>query len=181
MKGKRLYEYAREGLELPEEIKSRSITVESFDIIKWTHDHEWEEPKNLSTLESSKSVLQEQISLNNDDLENNLSESDYNTQISNNLSNNNDIKEQPSSDNENPPIFKKAPAVKFRIVASSGTYIRSLIHDLGIFLGSAAHIVELVRSRQGNFRLNENTIDWLKFQNGNWENDFLNAINQKIT
>lgn len=47
-----------------------------------------------------------------------------------------------------PPFFK------LRIHCSSGTYIRTIIHDLGKHLGSAAYVRELCRMRQGLFTLN---------------------------
>lgn len=39
------------------------------------------------------------------------------------------------------------------MTVSSGTYVRSIVHDLGIALGSAAHVVKLTRTRQGEFVL----------------------------
>lgn len=45
--------------------------------------------------------------------------------------------------------------LRFRVVCSSGTYIRSLAHDLGQALGVGAHLVRLVRTRVGEFTLAE--------------------------
>ncbi|KTW29665.1 tRNA pseudouridine(55) synthase [Pneumocystis carinii B80] len=180
MRGKRLYEYSREGIELPEEIKYRPVVVDSFNIIKWTHDHNWKEPcdDDDNNIDISSNILQEQEAMDNKDEKCNLSKSTDEIKISDNLFNDIDSKEEKSS-NTILSTKKKAPAVKFRIVASSGTYIRSLIHDLAISLDSAAHIVELIRCRQGKYILNQNTIDWSKFQNGDWENDFIKAISSK--
>ncbi|QSL64835.1 hypothetical protein MERGE_002139 [Pneumocystis wakefieldiae] len=172
MKGKRLYQYLREGIELPEEIKPRPVLIDSFNIIKWTHDHHWGEPKTDDTKDISTEILQEERTTNYEREECNSFKSSSEIQISDNLSND-DNKEEKSGIIS---IEKKAPAVKFRIVASSGTYIRSLIHDLAVSLDSAAHIVELVRCRQGKYILNINTIEWSKFENGDWEKDFLEAI-----
>lgn len=47
-----------------------------------------------------------------------------------------------------PPFFKTA------VHCSSGTYIRSIVHDLGQHLGSAAYVRELCRTKQGPFTLN---------------------------
>lgn len=52
------------------------------------------------------------------------------------------------------------PIFKIRVECGSGTYIRSLIHDIGKELGSAAHVVELKRLQQGNFILKKNTLEW---------------------
>ncbi|WP_111682358.1 tRNA pseudouridine(55) synthase TruB [Winogradskyella tangerina] len=43
--------------------------------------------------------------------------------------------------------------LKFRVVCSKGTYIRSLAHDFGKALDSGAHLSELRRTRIGNFKV----------------------------
>lgn len=43
------------------------------------------------------------------------------------------------------------------IKCSKGTYIRSIAHDLGQQLGVGAHLIKLVRTQAGNFRV-ENTV-----------------------
>ena len=47
------------------------------------------------------------------------------------------------------------PRMKFRVVCSPGTYIRSLAHDLGQRLGCGAHLTSLRRTRSGDFRIVE--------------------------
>lgn len=47
------------------------------------------------------------------------------------------------------------PEVKFRVVCSRGTYIRSLARDLGELLGTGAHLSELCRTRIGPYRLED--------------------------
>jgi tRNA pseudouridine55 synthase len=49
------------------------------------------------------------------------------------------------------------PSVIFRIICSSGTYVRTLINDLGLLLGTFATAVELERTRIGEYTL-ENAI-----------------------
>lgn len=44
---------------------------------------------------------------------------------------------------------------KFKCTVSKGTYIRSLIRDIGESLGTCAVMSELVRTRQGKFSINE--------------------------
>ncbi|NNE77716.1 MAG: tRNA pseudouridine(55) synthase TruB [Pricia sp.] len=46
------------------------------------------------------------------------------------------------------------PDVKFRVVCSKGTYIRSLAHDLGLLLNSGGHLSELRRTKIGDFNVN---------------------------
>jgi tRNA pseudouridine55 synthase len=45
--------------------------------------------------------------------------------------------------------------LKFRVVCSKGTYIRSLAHDFGKALNSGAHLSELRRTRIGDFRVED--------------------------
>lgn len=45
------------------------------------------------------------------------------------------------------------PEVDFRIVCSKGTYIRSLVSDFGKQLNNGAYLSKLVRTRSGNFLL----------------------------
>ncbi|ALD20346.1 tRNA pseudouridine(55) synthase TruB [Hymenobacter sp. DG25A] len=47
------------------------------------------------------------------------------------------------------------PEVDFRVVCSKGTYIRSLARDFGAALGSGAHLTKLVRTRIGEYRLED--------------------------
>ncbi|MFN0049997.1 MAG: tRNA pseudouridine(55) synthase TruB [Cytophagales bacterium] len=59
------------------------------------------------------------------------------------------------------------PKVEFRVVCSKGTYIRSLVHDLGKKLNSGAYMSALRRTRIGAFRVENaqsvaNFIDQIK-------------------
>lgn len=45
--------------------------------------------------------------------------------------------------------------LKFRVVCSKGTYIRSLAHDFGKALNSGAHLSELRRTRIGDFKVDD--------------------------
>jgi tRNA pseudouridine55 synthase len=47
------------------------------------------------------------------------------------------------------------PLIEFRVGCSSGTYIRSLAHDLGRRLGCGAFLSELTRTAVGNYRLDD--------------------------
>jgi tRNA pseudouridine55 synthase len=46
---------------------------------------------------------------------------------------------------------------KFSIECASGTYIRSLAHDMGAALGCGAHLAEIVRTAVGEFTLDQAT------------------------
>ncbi|MGK2863593.1 MAG: tRNA pseudouridine(55) synthase TruB [Chitinophagaceae bacterium] len=47
------------------------------------------------------------------------------------------------------------PLVYFRVVCSTGTYIRSLAHDVGKALGCGAYLSSLCRTRIGEFRIED--------------------------
>ncbi|HTS43046.1 MAG TPA: tRNA pseudouridine(55) synthase TruB [Puia sp.] len=47
------------------------------------------------------------------------------------------------------------PTVYFRVVCSTGTYIRSLANDMGIALGCGAHLSSLCRTRIGSLTLDQ--------------------------
>lgn len=47
------------------------------------------------------------------------------------------------------------PSVRFTVVCSKGTYIRSLANDLGASLGCGAYLAELRRTRIGAWRVEE--------------------------
>lgn len=61
------------------------------------------------------------------------------------------------------------PIVHFRVVCSTGTYIRSLANDLGAALNCGGHLSSLCRTRIGEFTLHqsrnmEETERWIKEQ-----------------
>lgn len=55
------------------------------------------------------------------------------------------------------------PVVHFRVVCSTGTYIRSLAHDFGKALGCGAYLGSLCRTRIGSYRL-EDAMDIGEFE-----------------
>lgn len=71
------------------------------------------------------------------------------------------------------------PDISVEIYCSSGTYVRSLAHDLGAALGCGAYLNELRRTKSGRFSLRQAaTLDELKtsFENGDWYNFLIPAI-----
>lgn len=47
------------------------------------------------------------------------------------------------------------PYLTIHVKCSKGTYVRSIAHDLGAMLGCGAHLVELQRTRSGNFSIDQ--------------------------
>lgn len=61
----------------------------------------------------------------------------------------------PPPDPDTPPPWddKGPPAARIRMTVTSGFYVRSFCHDIGMKVGSTAMMAELCRSRQGDFVL----------------------------
>lgn len=51
------------------------------------------------------------------------------------------------------------PLVKFRIQCSKGFYVRTYAHEIGEKLGCGAHLVQLCRTKSGNFSLGQ-AVSW---------------------
>lgn len=47
------------------------------------------------------------------------------------------------------------PMLEINVTCSKGTYVRSLAHDIGQFLGCGAHLFELTRTRSGSFKIDD--------------------------
>ena len=52
-------------------------------------------------------------------------------------------------------VKAELPVVHFRVVCSTGTYIRSLANDFGAWLGCGGYLSKLCRTRIGNFLLED--------------------------
>jgi tRNA pseudouridine55 synthase len=65
------------------------------------------------------------------------------------------------------PTVKGPPACKIRMTVTSGFYVRSLCHDLGAAVGSAALMAELERTRQGDFEVGgKNCLEYSDLEKG---------------
>jgi len=129
MDGKPLYEYARSGTPLPRKIEKRPVTVHSLEIEEWLgNDHDFRYPEQVLS-EEQKQALEKTLKSVQED-----------ARVV-------DEPEEPAEDGRAPTAFV------LRMRVSGGTYVRSVVHDLGHAVGSAAHVVTLTRSRQGRFTL----------------------------
>ncbi|KAI6118872.1 pseudouridine synthase [Pisolithus croceorrhizus] len=125
MDGKPLYEYARRGIPLPRPIEKRKVTVHSLELVSWLgSDHSYCWPEKQFTPEEKEAMVKALGSVEEGPV----------------------IKDEPESANDRPPA-----AFVLSMKVSGGTYVRSIVHDLGHALGSAAHVVTLTRVRQGRF------------------------------
>ncbi|KAF7338231.1 Dihydrodipicolinate synthetase [Mycena venus] len=129
MDGRPLYEYARKGIPLPRPIEARKATVHSLELVEWkdsAHDFRWP----AQTFSEEEKQAMEKALQGAGETAGVLEE-----------------KAEIPEDDEAPTAF----VLKMRV--SSGTYVRSIVHDLAHELGSAGHVVTLCRTRQGRFAL----------------------------
>jgi tRNA pseudouridine55 synthase len=163
MDGRPLYEYARKGIPLPRPIEKRPVNVYSLDLQTFQHSQQHTELLQRSDLNAvskssgsghsytppAKVFTQEERDALRKMLHSASAEEEFPS-----------LETPPKEEKypeSTPPIFK------IRVACSGGTYIRNIAHDMGIALGSAAHIVKLERVKQGDWSL-ERAIDWEIFQ-----------------
>jgi len=129
MDGMPLYDYARKGIPLPRPIEQRKVTVHSLELIEWKgSDHLFRWPEKQFSAEETAAMEKALGSVEETVL----------------------VKDDPE-----PPGPDGAPsAFVLKMKVSGGTYVRSMVHDIGHAVGSAGHVVTLTRTRQGRFTLN---------------------------
>ncbi|KAL5635385.1 hypothetical protein ACGC1H_004242 [Rhizoctonia solani] len=155
MDGKPLYEYARENKPLPRPIEARACTVHELVLERWipaaktsddTDGHHYTFPENELTEEQRTSMKQiKDLVLK---AEADAHPSEEQAAVTNALR-----QATPPPTSADQPDPSGPPAFVLRMVVSSGTYVRSIVHDIGMALGSAAHVVTLTRTRQGKYNL----------------------------
>ena len=129
MDGKPLYEYARKGIPLPRPIEKRKVTVHELELVEWKgSEHSYRYPEKKFTEDQKKAI---EVALSS-------------------VEQAAEVKDEPEQE---VPDTQAPTAFVLRMKVSGGTYVRSIVHDLGHALGSAAHVVTLTRTRQGRFAL----------------------------
>ena len=215
MDGKRLYEYAREGKEVPREIEERPVEVKELEIIEWldggTHEqklpNEDAEPEEKEVAEKvlhfspsttdpvadgntsppnaqeASMVLSAKRKRSPHDRDNRATankkqpsaQSDKDTAAPTFESVENSEQYSPSASHTPGLDCKRSehrtqdtgpPAIKLRMTVTSGFYVRSLAHDIGEAVGSLACMSALVRTRQGNYELGRNVLEYKDVEKG---------------
>lgn len=163
MDGKRLFEYAREGIPLPRPIEARDVTVHELRLVEWLPEdkHTYRAP-DMEVSEEYKQVYERMRKIAGRD-----HTFDTTKPAASDGAEATEGAEQPKTENAEPeskestsaeasadaPASEHPAAFTLEMTVSSGTYVRSIIHDLGAACGSAAHVVRLIRTRQGQFSL----------------------------
>jgi tRNA pseudouridine55 synthase len=189
MNGKRLYEYAREGKPLPVEIKARPVSTVSLELTDFTFEHDYTFPeeapqeekvtvaaleKQLDSETAAAAAAEEVVGEKRQrSVEAEVEAQDENVpkkmkadEVADVASESAVPAEAPAEAPAETPAAPTKPegkpcVVTLRMTVTSGFYVRSLIHDLGKALGSEAHMVKLVRTRQSDFEIGtESVLEW---------------------
>lgn len=156
--GIKLYDYARSGKELPRELESRDVQVTECTLLDFyeagQHDFRYpaeqaseEEKLTASKLmagaEATKKLLAERAP----------KPKPYDIQKDNQMPRDQKtaLHTHPLPTQEVEPA--QAPAARVRLTVSSGFYVRSFAHDLGISSGSLSTMASLSRTRQAQFTI----------------------------
>lgn len=168
--GMPLYEYARKGLPLPRAIKARDVVIHEFVI----HDEFGVdllfEPRKLET-DSDGKTLASMLALN---LTLNDSELVFSEEFMSNVGvpeSEKVTKIKPRMLAEDAPPRDQLPVFGATATVGSGTYIRSLLSDLGRAVESSAHMVALKRTKQADWEVGVNTFklsDFMERDEGIW-------------
>lgn len=194
--GKRLFEYARENLPLPRPIEPRKVTIHELRLVDWLEPgkHHFKEPEREVPPED-KALVGRVLDMagRKEGQTDTFKEADANdsapTQESNARSTatptwkklpTTSASDAAGSETENVAAEGNEagpPAFVLEMTVSSGTYVRSIVHDLAIAAGSAAHVQTLTRTRQGEWSIDTpstaatdestvrgNCIDWKVFE-----------------
>ncbi|KAI9831331.1 MAG: hypothetical protein M1819_005105 [Sarea resinae] len=218
VQGKRLYEYAREGKEVPVEIQERPVEVLELEILEWWDGGEHEYTWPTEEAETEEKVVAEQVlhleekaekgekaekaevqsataaaaaastSTSTSAQKRPLSETETGEEgvasssatdtappakrhQAEPSSDTTPLPSQPQQQQQQPPVTAspppktnptqaQPPALRLRLTSTSGFYVRSLCHDLGLAVDSLAIMSELTRTRQGDFELGRNVLEY---------------------
>lgn len=172
MDGKPLYEYARSNTPLPRPIPPRKVTVHSLELLRFANgdEHTYEYPKEELEEDKKKELerLEKMVKEGRTTVpsEEDVAQGDEDATTSAPAEANTSeagpsgalhvpypcLRCSPSLDQADSTV-SRPPIVEIHLTVSSGTYIRSIVHDIGLALGSVAHVVKLTRTRQGEFVL----------------------------
>ncbi|KAF1815328.1 pseudouridine synthase, partial [Eremomyces bilateralis CBS 781.70] len=198
--GKRMYEYAREGKELPREIVERPVEVIELEVVEWmeggTHDFKYpEEEADAETKKAAEALIGSGLDRADDGKDGEVKEKSSGQEehqekdshaegdptdptittlpedttdptIKTPLPEAGDSTSAAAQATPETPEQSAPPAVKLRMTVTSGFYVRSLCHNLAEAVGSLGMMSALVRSRQGDFELGKNVVEYEEFEKG---------------
>ena len=183
VQGKPLYQYAREGKEVPIEIEERPVEVHSLEMVEWidgsTHGYDWpaeeaaEEEKVIvdKVLHQDADVGAKRKRERDGAVEGEHEPSPKRTKSSPEpkpveKSEADDSTSPTTHHSPTPKSLCPAPACRLRMTVTSGFYVRSLAHDLGAAVDSLSLMSSLVRTRQADFELGKNVLEYSDLAKG---------------
>lgn len=141
--GKRLFDYAREGKDLPRPIQRRDIVVSRLELVAWqpAGEHRYvAASQECSDEERALAVRARRLA--------GLDEEEEAAAAA--AAAPGDEEAQPNKIHGDERDVAPA-AFTLDMTVSSGTYVRSIVHDVGVRARSAAYVVKLTRIRQGKW------------------------------
>ncbi|SPO24576.1 related to tRNA pseudouridine synthase B [Ustilago trichophora] len=162
--GKRLFEYARENLPLPRPIEPRKVTIHELRLVDWLESgkHRFKEPEREVPAEDKALVgrVLDMAGRKEGQTDTVKEETDDNVESADAPATASSWKRLPTSKDAPTETESQStegdagpPAFVLEMTVSSGTYVRSIVHDLAIAAGSAAHVQTLTRTRQGEWSI----------------------------
>lgn len=177
--GMKAYDYARSGKELPRELTARDMKVDECSLIDWyepgEHDYRWPAEEVSS---EEKAIFGKLVDKTKDVTANETPIQPHKSEPRHEPVEEIQVQTQPQgsvtaktadSTGDDHRAWKaqqhthdltglsdmaaSAPAARIRLTVSSGFYVRSFAHDLGLSCGSYGTMAELVRSRQGAYSI----------------------------
>ncbi|CAR26814.1 hypothetical protein ZYGR_0I00860 [Zygosaccharomyces rouxii] len=160
MDGKPLHEYAREGKPLPRAIEPRQVTVYDLqvmnDSLTKSHDYPLMRPSGeaIETLQKlNASMLDDTLYFSKEYCEKQGWDNEE-ARVEKPIP----LTEQESEEIEKQGDKYRAPLLHFKSKVSSGTYIRSLISDIGKAMMSSCYMVKLIRVQQKDWSLESQNV-----------------------
>lgn len=161
MEGKPLYEYARENKPLPKPIEARECEI--TQLTAKLNSDPIELPANFASeleIKFITNVLQESGSKS-------ASTNSTDDAASKTAEENKTEEETQEASTPSSPAYT-GRTVELTFSVSSGTYIRTLIHDIGAALGTGAYMTKLTRIQQGDWELGKNVLPLKVFDGEDW-------------
>lgn len=224
--GKKMYEYARAGGDIPE-IPARPVEVEKLELVEWldpgSHEFAWpkeeiegtekvgaekllgirQKDADVAAARSKKRSRspEDTVVTNEESLPKKLKEDDEHSMsgalpvedapvdiptqdasaeapppegVTEVTSTSVDEQNTESANNGQPTEPSpppNPPAARLRMTVTSGFYVRSLCHDLGLACNSLGLMSSLIRTRQGDYELDKNVLEYTDLEAGadTWE------------
>lgn len=171
--GVKAYEYARSGKPLPRELEARDMEVSECSLIDWYEpgEHAYRWPIEEAA-EEDKHAFQRLARAGKDDVDQESEppkvEADKVTSSGEEVGTaSTPSREQKAASHTHTisglsEAVADAPAARFRLTVSSGFYVRSFAHDIGLVCDSYATMAELARTRQADFAVRDSLAKDLK-------------------